>query len=167
MLKIGLLSDTHSWIDDRILHHLHGCDEIWHAGDIGSLKVTESLSKIAPLKAVYGNIDDHQVRLTFPESLNWNSQGFNILLIHIAGPFGKYTEQTRLLIKDFKPDLLVCGHSHILKFAPDQRNQLTYINPGAAGKHGFHPIRTMLKFTLDNGKIKDASVIELGKRNQI
>ena len=167
MKKIGLLSDTHGYIDDRILHHLSACDEIWHAGDIGSLEITDKLAALKPLKAVYGNIDDAKTRTVFPEFLFWKVEGLNILLIHIAGAFGKYTAQVASLVKDYKPDILICGHSHILKVAKDHRFNVLYLNPGAAGKHGFHPIRTMLRFDLDLGKIKNAAVIELGKRNEL
>lgn len=167
MKKIGLLSDTHGHMDNRILHHLQSCDEIWHAGDIGNLLVTEQLIKLKPLKAVYGNIDDHKTRQNFPEYLSWDDEGLSFLLIHIAGPFGKYTFQVKELINNLKPQVLICGHSHILKVAKDTIHHLTYINPGAAGKHGFHIYRTMLRFDIDEGAIKNAEVVQLDKRNNI
>lgn len=167
MTRIGLLSDTHSWMDDRIKHHLADCDEIWHAGDIGDIAVTEQLASAKILRAVYGNIDNQMVRRVYPEYLYWELEGLKIIMIHIAGPFGKYTHQTRLLLQQFRPDILVCGHSHILKIAKDHTFKVMYMNPGAAGKHGFHQIRTMLKFDLDSGQIKNAVVVELGKRTQI
>ncbi|MFN4122366.1 MAG: metallophosphoesterase family protein [Flavobacteriales bacterium] len=167
MTRIGLISDTHSWMDDRILHHLADCNEIWHAGDIGDIAVADQLSSLKPLRAVYGNIDNQMIRKEFPEHLYWEHVGLKILMIHIAGPFGKYTHQTQLLLQQFRPDILVCGHSHILKIAKDHTFNVMYMNPGAAGKHGFHQIRTMLKFDLDQGQIKNAVVVELGKRAQI
>lgn len=167
MKRIGLLSDTHSWIDDRIIHYLKDCDEIWHAGDIGDISVAAQLSSLKPFRAVNGNIDNQEIKKLYREYECWEEEGFKILMIHIAGPLGKYTRQTRMLIDKLNPDILVCGHSHILKVAKDPSFNLMYVNPGAAGKQGFHHLRTMLKFELDRGQIKNAQVVELGKRTQL
>ncbi|MDN4164404.1 metallophosphoesterase family protein [Cytophagales bacterium LB-30] len=163
-MRIGLLSDTHSYIDERILHHLSGCDEIWHAGDVGNLSVIESLQALKPLVGVYGNIDDPTVRGIFPEKQVFEREGVRILMLHIAGAPPKYNPVARQLLKEHKPDLLVCGHSHILRVVSDKDNQVLYMNPGAAGKHGFHKVRTLLTFHLHQGKVEQAQVVELGKR---
>jgi putative phosphoesterase len=165
MKKIGLLSDTHGYLDERILHFLSGCDEIWHAGDFGGgFSVAEGLEKIAPLKAVYGNIDGADIRSSFPEVMRFECEGMKILMIHIAGSPGKYFPNVRHHIEENRPDVFVCGHSHIIKVMRDPKYNFLYINPGAAGKHGFHKVRTLLLFEIDKGKIAGFKVIELGPR---
>ncbi|MCO5248792.1 MAG: metallophosphatase family protein [Chitinophagales bacterium] len=165
MKRIGLLSDTHSFLDIQLKTFFADCDEIWHAGDIGDIQVTDTLSTWKPVRAVYGNIDDHQVRITFPEYEILELEGIRILLIHIAGAIGKYNSKVRSILKqNGKVDALICGHSHILKIKFDEPFQLLHINPGAAGKHGFHQMRTALKLELNQGKIENMSLIELGKR---
>ncbi|MFC5044258.1 metallophosphoesterase family protein [Aquimarina hainanensis] len=164
MKKILLLSDTHSYIDDRILHYAKEADEVWHAGDIGDLKVTDAIEAITPLRAVYGNIDDDTIRRTFPLDQHFNCEGVSVWITHIGGYPPKYNKMTRDKIRQNPPHLFICGHSHILKVIPDNKIGTLHMNPGAAGKHGFHKMRTMLRFTLDKGKIENLEVIELGKK---
>lgn len=168
MKRIGIISDTHSYLDPQIEQVFEDCDEIWHLGDIGSLEVTDTLSQWKKVRAVYGNIDHAEIRRTFPEYEILNIDGFKVLLIHIAGKFGYYTQQVRELLK-LHTDIqcIICGHSHILKVQFDKRNNLLYINPGAAGKHGFHQVRTLLKCDIGQAKIENMQVIELGKRGQL
>lgn len=163
MTKILLLSDTHSYIDDRILTYAAQADEIWHAGDIGSVKVTDALKEIKPLRAVYGNIDGNEIRAEFPLNLIFEVESVTIFLTHIGGYPGKYTERVKRILMEEKPKLYICGHSHILKVMPDKILNLIHMNPGAAGKYGQQKVRTMLRFELDKGKIENLEVIELGK----
>lgn len=163
-MRIGLLSDTHNYMDDRILHHLSGCDEVWHAGDVGHISVIESIQEIKPLVGVYGNIDNQTVRSIFPEQQLIVREGLRILMLHIGGTPPKYNPQARQLLKEHKPDIFVCGHSHILRVVSDKEQNVLYMNPGAAGTHGFHKIRTLLTFHLNQGKVEQAQVVELGKR---
>jgi putative phosphoesterase len=163
-MKIGLLSDTHSYLDDRILHHLSACDEIWHAGDFGSLEVSDTLASLKPLRGVYGNIDDQTIRLIHPKVNRFNVNGLEVLMTHIGGYPGKYHPDIRNEIKDNPPQLFITGHSHILKIMPDKTLGLLHINPGAAGVHGFHKVRTMVTFAINAGRIENLKVIELGKR---
>lgn len=163
-MKIGLLSDTHGHMDDRILHHLQGCDEIWHAGDIGALTVTEQLQQVAPLRAVWGNIDGKDVKQHYPEHQKFDCGGKKIWITHIGGTPPRYNPAIRPVLKEEKPDIFICGHSHILKVMQDPSFGVLYLNPGAAGKHGFHKMRTLLRFTLDGGTLKDMQVVELGPR---
>ncbi|VXB87575.1 metallophosphoesterase family protein [Maribacter litoralis] len=164
MTKILLLSDTHSYIDNAILKHVGWADEVWHAGDIGSLKVTDAISKLKPLKGVYGNIDDHIIQKEFPENNRFFCEGVDVLITHIGGYPPKYNIRTRDIIKENPPKLFICGHSHILKVMMDKKLGVLHMNPGACGKHGFHQVRTMLRFIIDGDNIKDLEVIELGKR---
>ncbi|MDO6519792.1 metallophosphoesterase family protein [Zobellia uliginosa] len=164
MTKILLLSDTHSHIDDTILKYARQADEIWHAGDIGSLKVTDTLRSIKPLRAVYGNIDDHIIQKEFPLNDRFFCEGVEVLMTHIGGYPPKYNGRTRDIIKAKPPKLFICGHSHILKVMMDQKLGVLHMNPGACGKHGFHQMRTMLRFVIDGTDIKDLEVVELGKR---
>ena len=164
-MKIGLLSDTHSYLDDQILRHLQDCDEIWHAGDFGTVSVSETLAAAAPLRGVYGNIDDQQIRSLHPKVNRFNVHGLEVLITHIGGYPGKYHPEIKNEIKANPPHLFISGHSHILKIMPDKRLPgLLHINPGAAGRHGFHTVRTLVKFTLVAGKITNLQVVELGKR---
>ncbi len=164
MTKILLLSDTHSHIDDAILKYARRADEIWHAGDIGTLEITDSLAKLKPLRAVYGNIDDAVIQQEFPLNQRFFCEGVDVLMTHIGGYPPKYNSRTRAEIKKNTPKLFICGHSHILKVMWDQPLGVLHMNPGACGKHGFHHVRTMLRFTIDGEDIKDLEVIELGKR---
>ncbi len=164
MKRIGILSDTHGFLDDSIFSHFNDCDEIWHAGDIGNTDISHRLSEFKPYKAVFGNIDDKSVRLKHPEWHLFEEENIRIVIIHIAGSIPRYTKEVQKLIEEHKPQILICGHSHILKVAPDKKNNLLYINPGAAGHHGFHKFRTILKMDLAAGQIKNMQAIELGKR---
>jgi putative phosphoesterase len=165
--RIGLLSDTHSWLDPRLLDHFSACDEIWHAGDLGNLAISDELSRFKPLRAVYGNIDDQKVRIVHPEHLLFTVEGLKVYITHIGGYPGAYFNEARRYIEENKPGLFICGHSHICKVMRDQKYGLIHINPGAAGKHGFHKIRTAVRFMVEAGKIKDLEVIELGLRGEI
>jgi len=164
MKKILLLSDTHSYIDDRILHYAEQADEVWHAGDIGDLKVTDALKKIKPLQAVYGNIDDAEARQEFPLDAVFMCENKKVWITHIGGYPGKYPARIKEGFLLHKPDIFICGHSHILKVQFDKQFNCLDLNPGAAGIYGFHQIRTMLRFEIDKDKIENLEVIELGKR---
>jgi uncharacterized protein len=152
-------------MDGQILRHLEGCDEIWHAGDFGSTAVSEALAAVAPLRGVYGNIDDQNLRLLHPHALRFRVEALEVYMIHIGGYPGRYQPKVREILKASPPHLFVCGHSHILRIMPDPSlHNLLHINPGAAGRHGFHQVRTMVTFVVEESKIQDLKVIELGKR---
>jgi len=161
MKRIGLLSDTHACWDDRYLKHFDTCDEIWHAGDIGSVEVAERLADFRPLRAVYGNVDGHELRQMFPEVLRFDIEGTDVLMKHIGGYPGKYDSSIRDIIQQNPPKLFISGHSHILKVKFDAKLQLLHINPGAAGTYGFHKVRTLVRFEIDDGKFQNLEVIEL------
>ena len=163
MKKILLLSDTHSYIDDDILKYVKQADEVWHAGDIGDLSVTDSIKKIKPLRAVFGNIDDNKARVEFPEHNRFMCEDVDVLITHIGGYPGKYNVRIRDVIYEKPPKLFICGHSHILKVMPDKKLNLLHMNPGAVGKHGFQQLRTMLRFTIDGKKIENLEVIAFKK----
>ena len=164
MKKIGLLSDTHGYLDERILHHLRGCDEIWHAGDFGTAEVVEALGALAPLRGVYGNIDGRDVRLTQPLVQRFELEGLRVLMTHIGGYPGHYAPAARPLLTKEPPGLFISGHSHILKVMPDPKLHLLHLNPGAAGRHGFHKVRTLLRFEIENGKVQQLQAVELGPK---
>jgi len=159
--KILLLSDTHSHIDDRILFYAEQADEVWHAGDIGLISVTDQLKKVKPLRAVFGNIDDHEVRKEFPLNQRFFCEGVDVWITHIGGYPNKYSPAVKEEIKTNPPKLFISGHSHILKVMNDKKLNLLHMNPGAAGKHGFHKKRTMLRFKIEGERIFDLEVIEL------
>jgi putative phosphoesterase len=163
MVKIGLLSDTHGYLDPSLLEYFRDCDEIWHAGDIGNVKVSEELSKFKPFKAVWGNIDGQDIRQIYPENLRFKSEGLEVWIKHIGGYPGKYDRSVRNEIFAGPPGLFISGHSHILKVMFDKKLNLLHINPGAAGKAGLHRMRTAVRFTIDDMKVKDLEVIELGR----
>lgn len=162
--KILLLSDTHSHIDDSILKYVDQADEVWHAGDIGDLHVTDTLKKHKPLRAVYGNIDDDKARMEFPLHDRFFCEGVEVWITHIGGYPGKYNQAIRQEITVNPPKLFICGHSHILKVMFDKKLNLLHMNPGACGVSGFHQVRTMLRFVIDGDKIKDLEVIEIGRK---
>lgn len=164
MKKILLLSDTHSHIDDTILKYANQADEVWHAGDIGDLVVTDTIKKLKPLRAVYGNIDDDKARMEFPLNNRFMCEGVDVWITHIGGYPGKYNQAIRNEITLNPPKLFICGHSHILKVMFDKKLNLLHMNPGAAGKSGFHNVRTMLRFVIDGDAIKDLEIIEVEKR---
>lgn len=160
MKKILLLSDTHGYIDDDILKYVKTVDEVWHAGDIGSIHVTDTLKSLKPLKAVYGNIDGKTVRSEFPEHQRFFCEKIDVWITHIGGYPNRYDRRVRELIIQNPPKLFVCGHSHILKVMNDKKLNLLHMNPGAIGKHGFHKARTMLRFEIHEANIKNLEVIE-------
>ena len=159
-----MLSDTHGSIDESIVKHANEADEIWHAGDIGTISIADQLSKIKPLRAVFGNIDGADVRSTDPQELFFIVGEVKVFMTHIGGYPGRYAIGIKDKLKTYQPDLFICGHSHILKVIRDTNLKLLHINPGAAGIHGFHDIRTMIRMQVENGKIHNLEVIELGKR---
>lgn len=163
-MRIGLLSDTHFYIDKDWEQYFATCDEIWHAGDIGNLEVLDYLKTLKPVRAVYGNIDGHELRAELPEVLNFECEGVKVMMIHIGGYPDKYEARARRLIEWHRPTLFICGHSHILRVIFDHRYKMLTINPGAAGLHGFHQIKTIIRFTIAEGKVSDAEIIELGKK---
>lgn len=165
MKKILLLSDTHSYIDAQILKFVKQADEVWHAGDIGNLSVTDRIAELKPLRAVYGNIDDKDARAEFPLDNQFTVEGVSVWMTHIGGYPYKYNSRIREALTANPPQLFICGHSHILKVQFDKKLNLLHLNPGAAGKHGFHKVRTMLRFELEKGEIKNLEIIELAKRS--
>lgn len=164
MLRIALLSDTHNYLDPKIFKYFESCDQIWHAGDIGTISVTDELSKIKPVVAVYGNIDGQDVRKVHPLNQIFMCEQVKVFMTHIGGYPNRYSMEALNEIKEHQPQLFICGHSHILKVMYDDKHKLLHINPGAAGNHGFHAVKTMVRFTIDGEKIKDLEVVELGKR---
>jgi uncharacterized protein len=164
MQRIALLSDTHNYLDPKIFKYFESCDQIWHAGDIGTISITDQLSEIKPVIAVYGNADGRDIRLVHPKDQRFMCEGVDVLMTHIGGYPNKYSLDALTEIKKNPPKLFICGHSHILKVMFDDRYKLLHINPGAAGVHGFHKVKTLIRFTIDADKIKDLEVIELGER---
>jgi len=164
MPQIGLLSDTHCFFDPRLREFFANCDEIWHAGDIGNIETADEIAAFKPLRAVHGNIDGHEVRVVYPENLRFNYEGMDVWITHIGGYPGNYDSKIRNIIRTNSPELFISGHSHILKVIPDKTLGLLHINPGAAGKSGFHLVRTAVRFIIENGRIRDLEVIELGQR---
>ena len=165
MKKILVLSDTHGYIDDRIEEYAKNCDEVWHAGDFGSLEVLNKLEKISFFRGVYGNIDNHTIRKSLSEFEVFEIDKLKFLLIHIAGNSKNLSSKVEKLINSHKPNILVCGHSHILKIEYLKSKNILYLNPGAAGKYGFHKIRTMIKFEIVNNAIENMNIVELGNRS--
>ena len=165
MTRIGILSDTHGWLDPAIFRHFETCDEIWHAGDFGSVEVSDALAAFKPLKGVYGNIDGHVLRRIHPEFLSYRCENVSVLMTHIGGYPGHYAPAARLAIEQHVPKLFICGHSHILRVMRDSRHHnMLVMNPGAAGREGFHKVRTCMRFAIDGERMLEAEVIELGKR---
>ena len=164
MTRIGLLSDTHGYLHPRVFEFFKDCDEIWHAGDIGTIEVADQLAAFKPLKAVHGNIDGGKLRIIFNETMLFDTEQVRIAMIHIGGYPGRYTPKAKKLIKNYKPALFISGHSHILKVIPDPKNNLLHINPGAAGKSGFHKFITLIRFVIDGSEIKDLEVLEINRR---
>ena len=162
--KIGLLSDTHGYLPDAVFKHFEDCDEVWHAGDFGSIQLVQELKQFKPLRGVYGNIDGKEIKYDFPEQLLFNCEHVKVFMKHIGGYPGKYAPGVRNVIQVEKPQLFISGHSHILKIMFDPALQCLHINPGAAGKQGWHHVQTLVKFEIDNKDIKNCKVIELGKK---
>jgi uncharacterized protein len=167
-MKIGLISDTHSYLDPKVFEHFRNCDEIWHAGDIGTMTLADELEKFKPLRAVYGNIDDKDLQLRFPEDLWMDVEGVGVLMTHIGGAPPNYNPRVKKIFKTRTPQLFICGHSHVLRVKRDATlNNMLYVNPGAAGQHGFHMMKTIIRFEIVVKEIKNMEVIELGKRGLI
>lgn len=164
MTRIGLISDTHNYIDEKVFEHFKDCDEIWHAGDFGTIAIAEQLKKIKPLKGVFGNIDGPDIRNEFPEHFVFNCEAVKVLMMHIGGYPPKYNKESKALILKHRPRLFICGHSHILKIMYDEALHCLHINPGAAGRQGMHRVSTIVRFAIDGKEIKNCEVIELGKR---
>jgi putative phosphoesterase len=165
MKRIALLSDTHSYFDERIAHYLRDADEIWHAGDFGTAAVVEELTALAPVfRGVYGNIDGRDVRLTQPLVQDFEVEGLHVLMTHIGGYPGHYAPAARPLLQAARPGLFISGHSHILRVMPDPKLGLLHLNPGAAGHHGFHKVRTLLRFGVSEGRVVELQAVELGPR---
>lgn len=164
MKKIGLLSDTHGYWDDKFETYFETCDEIWHAGDIGTLELASRFEAMKPFRAVYGNIDDYKTRITYPQTLRFTLEKVEVVMTHIGGYPGRYDPSIRAQLLARPPKLFIAGHSHILKVLYDKKLDCLHMNPGAAGKYGFHRVRTLLRFVLDEGDIRDLEVIELGKQ---
>ena len=154
-------------LDSKVFEHFKDCDEIWHAGDIGDAEVADRLEKFKPFRAVYGNIDDKNLQARFPEDLWFDCEGMKVWMTHIGGAPPNYNPRIKKILKDRVPDIFICGHSHILRVKKDNKLNMLYINPGAAGNHGFHTIKTMIRMEIMGSKIKKMEVIELGKRGVI
>ena len=159
-MKIILLSDSHHSLDERIFPHLAECDEIWHAGDIGNQEVTDKLKTFAPIRAVWGNIDDHKARKEFRKTTYFKCQELKVMMTHIGGYPGRYEKGIKEILENKKPDLFISGHSHILKVMHDKKLDLLHMNPWANGNYGWHKVKTILAFTVDGKEIKDLRVIE-------
>jgi uncharacterized protein len=168
VMKIGLISDTHGYLDPKVFTHFKECDEIWHAGDIGTSSLANQLEEFKPLKAVYGNIDDTALQNRFPEDLVFQCEGMKVWMTHIGGAPPRYNPRIKKMIKDVNPDIFICGHSHILRVKRDPAyNNMFYINPGAAGNQGFHSMKTLIRMEINQKQIQSMEVIELGKRGAL
>ena len=166
MKKIGLLSDTHGFLDDKVFEHFKDCDEVWHAGDIGTVEVADRLAAFKPLRAVYGNIDGDKFRVMFKQHERWMCEGVDVWMTHIGGYPGKYAREVKPEIFMHPPKLFISGHSHILKVMYDKKLGTLHINPGAEGKYGFHNVRTLVRFEIDGTDIRNLEVIEIGLHRQ-
>jgi putative phosphoesterase len=167
-MKIGLLSDTHSFLDPMIFEYFKNCDEIWHAGDIGDPEIIHLIEKVKPLKAVFGNIDNKELQNSLPEDLWFPCEGLSIWMTHIGGTPPNYNPRVKKILKEKVPDVFICGHSHILRVKKDPAyKDMLYINPGAAGNHGFHTIKTVIRFEIKKASIFNMEAIELGKRGAL
>ncbi len=166
MKKIGLLSDTHSHLDESVFQYLAPCEEIWHAGDIGDPQIADRLEAFRPLRAVYGNIDGLPIQHRFPLDLRFECEGVDVFMTHIGGYPGKYVKRVKDILFTDPPKLFICGHSHILKVIPDKQHGLLHMNPGACGNEGWHKVKTLLRFDLNAGRIENLEVVELGRRGE-
>ena len=166
-MKIGLISDTHGFLDPKVFSYFEHCDEIWHAGDIGTLELLDELNDFKPTHAVWGNIDGHKIREATPEDLLLRRSGKVFLMTHIAGKPPSYNKRVRDLLDQHQPDVLICGHSHILKVEMDKKRNVLFMNPGAAGRHGFHKVKTLLRFDVADNTLKNLEVVELGPRARV
>ncbi len=164
MIRIGVLSDTHGFLPSQVFQHFQDVDEIWHLGDIGNLDVLTQLEQFKPLRAVYGNIDGGEIRLACSHHLHFKLGHVSFLMIHIGGYPPKYNAETLALLNELKPDVMLCGHSHILKIMPDPPRNLLHINPGACGNHGWHKVNTLLRFDIENGRLNNLKLIEWDRK---
>jgi len=164
MTSIGLISDTHGFLDPAVFEHFKSCDEIWHAGDFGTVAIANDLKALKPLRGVFGNIDGHDVRSVYPQKLVWQCEGITVYMTHIGGYPKRYAPGIKQELVNNKAGLFICGHSHILKIIYDQEINCLHMNPGAAGKQGWHKVRTLIRFAIDGKEIKNCEVIELGMR---
>jgi len=164
MTRIGLISDTHGWLDENVFIHFKDCQEIWHAGDFGDTGIANRLREEKPLRGVYGNIDDAKLRLEFPEQLVFMCEEVKVMMRHIGGSPPRYNPETKKELLLHQPQLFISGHSHILKVMYDEKISCLHMNPGAAGKQGWHKVRTLIRFVIDGKNMKDCEVIELGNR---
>jgi uncharacterized protein len=162
--RIGLISDTHNYLDEAVFRHFEACDEIWHGGDFGTVEIADRLKAVKPLKGVYGNIDGYDVRSVYPLKLSWTCEEVNVYMTHIGGYPGRYAPGVKQELVSSGARLFICGHSHILKVMYDDKIGCLHMNPGAAGKQGWHQVRTVLRFIIDGADIKELEVIELGKK---
>jgi putative phosphoesterase len=164
MTKIGLISDTHSYLDDAVFKHFENCDEIWHAGDFGNVDLVDKLAAFKPLRGVYGNIDCKEIRQIYPENLRFKCEEMDVWMTHIGGYPDRYDLRIRAEIYANPPQLFISGHSHILKVIYDKKINCLHLNPGAAGKQGWQKVRTLMRFSIDGNKIQDLQIIELGAK---
>jgi putative phosphoesterase len=162
--KILLISDTHSFLDEKLFKHIDEADEVWHAGDIGNVDLTDKLKKLKPLQAVYGNIDSTELRKEFKKNLIFNCENVKVYITHICGQPTNYLKEVKDILELEKPKIFICGHSHILKVMYQNKYEVLHLNPGACGNHGFHQIKTALRFVIDDTEIKDLAIIEFGNR---
>ena len=165
MKRITLLSDTHGELDKRFFYHFKESDEIWHAGDIGSIDIIDSLNKLAPVKAVFGNIDNHIIRRSLKQTLLFKCEKVNVMMTHIGGYPGNYAKGIKDKIKECEPKIFICGHSHILKVIYDKKLKVLHMNPGAVGNYGIHKVKTIIKFIIEEDNIKDLKIIEFPRKN--
>ncbi len=165
-MEIAIISDTHNYLDNKIWNYLNGVDEVWHAGDVGTESILDQLEKVAPLRGVYGNIDGEDVRKRLPEFTLFTLEGVKVGMVHIGGKPYRYPAKVKAWLEAHKPDIYICGHSHILRAERDKKLNLLYLNPGAVGKHGFHKTKTFMLLTLANGKPQNLRVVELGPRGK-
>ncbi|HYP08902.1 MAG TPA: metallophosphoesterase family protein [Bryobacteraceae bacterium] len=165
-MRIGLLSDTHGFLDDAVFTYFAECDEIWHAGDFGTIDVVRALREFKPVRGVFGNVDGAAIRAEFPCDNEWECEGVRVFMTHIGGHPGRYEPRAKKDLLLRRPDLFLCGHSHILRVDRDPTLNLLHMNPGACGHHGLHAMRTLLRFTIAEGKIKEVEAIELGPRGR-
>lgn len=163
MKTIGLMSDTHSYLHPQVFTYFKEVDEIWHAGDIGDVRLADELEAFKPFRAVWGNIDGTDIRIRYPETQHFTLEGVEVIMTHIGGYPGKYAPGVKEQLKQDPPQLFICGHSHILKVMPDPALHLLHMNPGACGQQGWHKVKTLLRFQLDAGRIQGLEVIELPK----
>lgn len=164
MTRIGLIADTHNWLDEQVFKHFDKCDEVWHAGDFGTAAIADALKAFRPLRGVYGNIDGQDIRIEYPLHQYWKCEEVGVLMTHIGGYPPKYNAASKPLILQHQPQLFIAGHSHILKVMYDDKLQCLHMNPGAAGKQGWHKVRTLIRFVIDGKDMRECEVIELGKR---